>query len=414
MHLCTLHSSATAEMQAALWRQLSPPPDHFLPPAALLHSQAGARDIKKRARADARGVARKAIKLLGGPLLEAAPALAPRAAPLLAAALLVSQGCGPKVAAAALQAACQLHHPLLSALRGLPQPREEGADEAPAPKSAKKGKKDEKAAAKEAQRAAERKTAAADAAYNARVVAALASRAAGEPAAAATLVELLSDAGAGELPGATRAEPLALLVAHAAVQQGGAGGGAVAVAMLQQLQKAPASAAAAAAVAADALPAECFEGDSGVATGALLERFAAGQLSSASLRCTTLLAALQAAPWAQLAPRGNATVRGGLWIMLRVRLSKFGGMVAPEESPQDTNCADAGTLLARSQCAGGAAAAAHAVLAALAARPGRAARPPGARAAGRRPPAFRFVRRPCRGGGSRGAAGGGAAGGGAG
>ena len=272
-------------------------------------TQSGARDIKKRARADARGVARKALKLLAGPLLEAAPGLAPRAAPLLAAALLVGPGCGPKVAAAALKAARQLDDPLLSALQGVPLPRDDDggadADAAPAPTSAKKGKKDDKAAAREAQRAAERKKAAADAAHNARVVASLAARAAAQPAAAAALVRLLEAAGAGEVPGAARAEPLAHMVAHAAVQQGGTGGGIVAAALLQQLQK---SAATTAAVAAEPLPAECFEA-SGVPTGALLERFAGGQLSGASLRSATLLAALQAAPWSELAPRGHAVVR---------------------------------------------------------------------------------------------------------
>lgn len=302
---------------APLIHPLKPPPSCQptikLPIANQL--QAGDRAGKKKARAEARGVARKALKLLAGPLLEASPSLAPRAAPLLAAALLVNQACGPKVAASAAKSARQLDHPLLVALKGLPLPREGGEEaEHPAPKSAKKSKKGAAAvadAAKEQQRSAaaeERRKTAADAAYNARVVAALASRAAAEPAAAATLVQLLTEAAAGEQPGVGRAEPLLLMTAHAAVQLGGAGAAAVAAALLQQLQRQPAASTATVA-AVEALPRECFE-ESGVPTGALLERYISGQLTVPSLRSTTLLAALRAVPWADLAPRGSGKVRG--------------------------------------------------------------------------------------------------------
>lgn len=291
------------------------PPAHFqlssLPPAPAL-PQAGDRATKKAQRAAARGVMRKSLKLLAGPLLEGSPALLPRALPLLLAALLVGPACGPKVAATAAKAARKLEHPLLAAVHGLALPREgeedaeQGAGEAP--KSAKKGgKKGGKAGAKEA--AAEPSKAAADAAYNSRLVAALGSEAAGSPAAAAALTQLLVEAaGDGAAPGIARAEPLLLMAAHAAMQRGGPGAAALSLALVQQLQAQPVPPAVAAAAAADVLPSECFD-ESGVATGPLLERVVAGSLTAAGLRSAALLAALRAVPWADLAPRGGK-VRG--------------------------------------------------------------------------------------------------------
>lgn len=271
--------------------------------------QAADRATKKSERAAARGVMRKALKLLTGPLAESSPALLPRVLPLLMAALLVSPACGPKVVSTAAKAACKLEHPLLAGLRAMPLPRE-GEDDAEqptvatAPKSAKKvGRKSERADAKGQQHAAEPNKAAADAAQNGRVVAALAGEAASNPAAAAAMVQLLADAASGQaLPGIRTAEPLLLLVAHAAVGHGGTGATAICLAQVQELQAQPVAPAVAAARAAGPLPSECFE-EGGTPTGPLLAQLVAGTLTVPNLRSTVLLAALRAVPWAELAPR---------------------------------------------------------------------------------------------------------------
>ena len=359
----------------------------LLPPPEL---QAGDRATRKAARAEARGILRKVLKLLAGPLLESSPALLPRAAPLLLAALLVSQACGRKVAATAAKAARQLEHPLLAALQGLalPQEAEEGAQQQPAaagkakPSAKKGGKKAAGAAAageakqqqqRAAAAAAQHKTAA-DAAYNAQVVTALAGAAAADPAAAAALTQLLAECSSSGEGSASSAEPLLLMTAHAAVQQGGQGSAAVAVSLLQHLQKQATAAEEQrqqwlqAGGASAVLPSECFE-TNGVPTGALLATFIAGQLSVPSLRATTVLAALRAVPWAALAPRGSKVRRRSLF-----KQPPF----ASPHSHCDTNrsCAFAAwpppsTLPAppppSASAAGPAAAAAHALRAALAA-----------------------------------------------
>lgn len=313
---------------------------------------------------------RKALKLIAGPVLEDSPALLPRALPLLLATLLVSPACGAKVAATAAKVARGLAHPLLSALQGLPLPREGGeGEEQPAPKSTKKGsKKDDAKAQQRAAVAAERRNTAADAAYNARVVAALGAAAAKNPQAAAALVQLLGGDVAGQQPGAGRAEPLVLMAAHAAVHADGAGSAAVASALLRQLQAPPAEG------VVDALPQECFD-ESGVPTGTLLERFIGGQLSTPALRSTAVLAALRAVTWADLAPRGGKVCRdpGMVALPQRVCLGWAPRLRQPLTNPTPRSSPPTG-------CA---AAAAHALLAALAARPHRPRGPHGRGGAGR-------------------------------
>ncbi|PRW61623.1 hypothetical protein C2E21_0211 [Chlorella sorokiniana] len=313
-----LHDDSPTVVQAVL----DAPSLLRLPPAAVFDGlascfdramqQASDRATKKSDRAAARGVLRKTLKLLMGPLVDSSPALLPRVLPLLLATLFVGPSCGPKVASTAAKAARKLEHPLLAGLRALPLPRE-GDDDAEqpaaaaAPKSAKKGsKKGERAGVKEQQ--AEHSKAAADAVHNARVVAALAGEAASNSAAAAALVQLLADAASGDvLPGIHAAEPLLLLLAHAAVRHGGPGAAAISLAQVQQLQAQPVAAAVAAALAAGPLPSECFE-EGGTPTGPLLAQLAAGTLAVPSLRSTVLLAALRAVPWPELAPRGDKDV----------------------------------------------------------------------------------------------------------
>ncbi|KAL4423978.1 hypothetical protein ABPG75_001279 [Micractinium tetrahymenae] len=266
--------------------------------------QAGERSARKAQRAEARGVARKALKLLTGPVLAGAPQLLTRVQPLVLSALLVGAACGRKVVATAVKAARRLDSALLAGLQGLqlPQNEADGQEQEAAGKGSKGKKGGKKAAAAEAAQeasaaaaAAERRRSAADAAYNARVVAALASQAASSPAAAAELCQLLSSRGSGE-SGAARAEPLLLLAAHAAVHAGGEGTAPVAAALLRQLQ-APAGAF----QPAEVLPKECFDA-SGVPTPAFLER---GACSADALLSTALLAALRGAPWQTLAPHGS-------------------------------------------------------------------------------------------------------------
>ena len=109
--------------------------------------QAGDRGAKKAARAESRGVARKVLKLLSGPLLASEPQAPPRALLLVLASLLVGPACGRKVAASALKAARALEAPLLAGLRGLAATAE-AAEEAAGrqPKARKGGKKGDKAA----------------------------------------------------------------------------------------------------------------------------------------------------------------------------------------------------------------------------------------------------------------------------
>lgn len=268
--------------------------------------QAGERSAKKAQRAEARGVARKVLKLLGGPALAGAPQLLPRVLPLVLSALLVSPACGRKVVATAVKVARGLGSPLLAGLEGLQLPRDEaeGQQEETAGKGGK-GKAAGKKAAAEAARdaaqaaaAAERRKAAAEAAYNARVVAALGAQAASSPAAAAEICQALEGTGSGE-PGAAAARPLLLMAAHAAVHAGGEGATVVAAALLRQL-RAPAGAF----QPAEPLPKECFDA-SGVPTPAFLAR---GGHSADALLSSALLAALRQAPWQALAPHGT-TVR---------------------------------------------------------------------------------------------------------
>ncbi|KAL4421861.1 hypothetical protein ABPG77_001343 [Micractinium sp. CCAP 211/92] len=293
--------------------------------------QAGERSAKKAQRAEARGVARKALKLLTGPALAGAPQLLPRVLPLVLSALLVSPACGRKVVATAVKAARGLDSPLLAGLQGLqlPQDAAEGQHEEAAGKAgkAKKGGKKAEAAqdAAQAAAAAKRRKAAADAAYNARVVAALGAQAAGSSAAAAELCQALDSSGSGE-PGAAGARPLLLLAAHAAVHGRGEGAQAVAAALLRQLRASDG-----AFQPADPLPKECFDAN-GVPTAAFLAR---GGHSGGALLSSVQLEALREAPWQALAPSGTPDALGLLRALCSLRwqpaLSAFMARLAEQQ-----------------------------------------------------------------------------------
>lgn len=301
------HVAMTGSIRPALLlsQALLAQPYHTHMPALHCIVQAADRKTGKAQRAEARGVMRKVLKLLAGPLLEKNPEQAPRVLPLVLSTLLITQACGHKVAATAAKLASQVGSPLLASLRGLALPLEAGPVGTEAAKAHKGSKKAAAAVATAAAGdaagvAGQQANAAAGAAYNARVISALGAHAASSQAAAEELSELLLSCSSSAVGcGAGRAEPLLLLVAHVSLRAGGQGAAKVAAALLQQLQDKHA-----AVELSGALPKECFDHD-GVPTAALLSCFMGNQLSMPSMRSTLFLAALHAVPWDTLAPRSG-------------------------------------------------------------------------------------------------------------
>jgi hypothetical protein len=315
-------SDAAAFLRAALLRRLaddSPsvvltalglPSLLTIPPAALLEAlapclagalgRACSSSAKKIDRNEARGVARKAVKLLTGQFAERYPAEAPRAAELVLGATLA----GPftrKLAATAIKRAPALNHPLLKALEGV-EVDAEGATPAAVVATAPpaEGKKPpskataaaraarDKAAAEAAAAAAEEAKAAADAKQNRAVVAALAQASAADAGARAALEQLL-------VSPEPRARAVAMAVAAASLRL--EGGAALAPALLQQLLARPPGAGHSPFAAEEgcaAAAAATFDETTGLPDEATLQALAAGELRSEAMQPAVALAALAA------------------------------------------------------------------------------------------------------------------------
>lgn len=270
-----------------------------LPPAAVLESLsaclaaalAGAarKDAKKADRADARGVARKIIKLLAGPFAEGHPEDLDRVVELVLSAVLAAPHTRRVAEAAARRGGRVGGHPLLAALAGADLDGAQPAKAGP-PATAAKGKRGGKTPKKAAPPAAPAGQGARgydDAAHNRAVVEALARAVAADADAQAAL---------GRLLGSTepRARGLALAVANAALRL--PGGAPLATQVLPRFTGDGAG---------PAEDAPAFDSVTGVLGGPALVALASGGLVPGRLEPAVALTALRLLPTQALKDMGT-------------------------------------------------------------------------------------------------------------
>lgn len=273
-----------------------------LPPTAVLEGLSGClhtalaaatvKEASKDDRADARGIARKVVKILSGPFVEQNPEYVDRAAALILTTVL-SAPHTRKVAENAVKRGKKVDHPLLRALANADIDAANPTVPPPASTTkAKRGKTPQKAAAEETPAPSLGAKGYDDAAHNRAVVEALAREVATNADAQQALAVLL-DSSEG------RAKTLALVIANIAMKLDG--GAPLAGEVLKRF------AAQDAAVVSGAKNADTatFDTDSDVADDATMLAVATGALKPAHVQPAVVLTALRLLPSASLSSLGR-------------------------------------------------------------------------------------------------------------
>ena len=273
-----------------------------LPPTAVLEGLAGClasalaaatvKDASKNDRGDARGVARKVVKLLSGPFIAQNPEYVDKAAALLLTTVL-SAPHTRKVAETAVQKGKKVNHPLLRALASVDlEVGKPDATPSTSPAKVKGGKKSGKTAAKDEPAPSAGARGYDDATHNKAVIEALARESAGNPDAQKALAQLL-DAPEG------RAQALALVVANAAMKLDG--GAPLAAEVLKRFANQDSNVFS----GVDTLNAAVFDNESGVADETTLMGVATGALKPPQIQPAVVLTALRLLPSASLTSLGR-------------------------------------------------------------------------------------------------------------